>query len=146
MPKQIAVARMEGPRKRGRSHKIWKDEVEEDLNIMRIRHRLAMTRDRREWRKIVLEAKVHNGLYCLRRRGGGLEEEEGYCVQIMSVIVHNLAFLQYFWGDQIKQDQTGETCSSLRMWGDDKCEEKLQGKKSFVRHSQEWEDNIQTDL
>jgi hypothetical protein len=40
-----------------------------DLRVMgiRARGRQAMARDSREWRKTVLEAKVHNGLYCLRR-------------------------------------------------------------------------------
>jgi hypothetical protein len=66
MPKQIATATMEGTRTRRTPHKRWKDKIEKNLNIMRIRHRQAMTRDRQEWRKIVLEAKVHNGLYCLR--------------------------------------------------------------------------------
>jgi hypothetical protein len=59
---------MEGTRKRGRSCKRWRDDVEEDLNIMGLKNRQAMVIDRQEWRKIVLEAKVHNGLYCLRRR------------------------------------------------------------------------------
>jgi hypothetical protein len=33
MPKQIAAATVKGIRKRGRSRKGWRDEVEEDLNI-----------------------------------------------------------------------------------------------------------------
>jgi hypothetical protein len=37
---------MEGKRKRGRPHKLWGDEVEEDLNIMGIKNRQAMVRDR----------------------------------------------------------------------------------------------------
>jgi hypothetical protein len=36
MPKQIATATMEGTRKRGRQGEIWRDEAEEDLNIMGI--------------------------------------------------------------------------------------------------------------
>jgi hypothetical protein len=47
MPKQIAAATIEGIRKRGRPRKRWKDEVEEDLNIMGIKNGLAETRDRR---------------------------------------------------------------------------------------------------
>jgi len=62
MPKQIAAATIEGTRKRGRPRKRWKDEVEEDLNIMGIKNGRAAARDRRKWRKIVLQAKVHNGL------------------------------------------------------------------------------------
>ena len=34
MSQQTATAAMEGRRKRGRSHKRWRDEVEEGLNIM----------------------------------------------------------------------------------------------------------------
>jgi hypothetical protein len=36
--------------------------VEEDLKIMGIRNWHAVPKDRQEWRKIVLEAKVHNEL------------------------------------------------------------------------------------
>jgi hypothetical protein len=46
MPKQIASATVEGIRKRGTSRKGWRDEVEEDLNIMGIKNRQAMARDR----------------------------------------------------------------------------------------------------
>jgi hypothetical protein len=49
-------------KKRGRPRKRWKDEVEEDLNIMGIKNGRAATRERRKWREIVLQAKVHNGL------------------------------------------------------------------------------------
>jgi hypothetical protein len=37
MPKQIATTTLEGTRKRGRPRKRWTDEVEEDLNMMRIK-------------------------------------------------------------------------------------------------------------
>jgi hypothetical protein len=37
MPKQIAATTIEGTRKIGRPRKRWKDEVEEDLNVMGIR-------------------------------------------------------------------------------------------------------------
>jgi hypothetical protein len=60
VPKQIAAGTMEGTKKRERSHTIWRDESEEDLNIMGIKNRQAMARDRREWRKFLLEARVHN--------------------------------------------------------------------------------------
>jgi hypothetical protein len=56
------TTKMEGTRKRGRSHKSWIHEVEEDLKIMGIRNWHAVSKDHQEWRKIVLEAKVHNGL------------------------------------------------------------------------------------
>jgi hypothetical protein len=41
MPKQIAVTTIEGTRKIGRPRKRWKDEVEEDLNVMGIKKKLA---------------------------------------------------------------------------------------------------------
>jgi hypothetical protein len=55
-------ARMEGKSKIGRLRKSWIVEVEEDLKAMRIRIWYAVARDRQEWRKILLEAKVHNRL------------------------------------------------------------------------------------
>jgi len=62
MPKQIATDTVEGRRKRGRPRKRRKDESEEGLNVIGIRNMQAMARDRREWRKMVLEAKAQNGL------------------------------------------------------------------------------------
>jgi hypothetical protein len=62
MPKQTATATLEGKRKKGRPCKTWRDGFEENLNIMGIKNMQAMVRDRRECRKILLEAKVHNGL------------------------------------------------------------------------------------
>jgi hypothetical protein len=62
MPKRIMTTKTEGTRKRGRPRKRWIDEVEEDLKIMGIINWHAVAKDRQEWRKIVLEAKVHNGL------------------------------------------------------------------------------------
>jgi hypothetical protein len=41
MPEQIAIVRIKGTIKGGRSSKIRKDEVEEDLNIMGIKNRQA---------------------------------------------------------------------------------------------------------
>jgi hypothetical protein len=61
MPKKMTT-KMEGTRKKRKTRKRWIDEVEEDLKIMGIRNWHAVAKDRQEWRKIVLEAKVHNGL------------------------------------------------------------------------------------
>jgi hypothetical protein len=62
---KIIAIKMEGTRK------IWIDEVEEDLKIMGTINWHAVAKDRQEWRKIVLEAKVYN---CSARE----EEEEEY--------------------------------------------------------------------
>jgi hypothetical protein len=62
IPKKIITTKIEGARKRGRPRKRWIDEVEEDLKIMGIINWHAVAKYRQEWRKIVLEAKVHNKL------------------------------------------------------------------------------------
>jgi hypothetical protein len=54
--------KMEGTRTRGKPRKRWIDEFEEDFKIMVIRNRHSVAKDRQEWRKIVSEGKVHNGL------------------------------------------------------------------------------------
>jgi hypothetical protein len=60
---------LQGTRNRGKPRKRWRDESEEDVNIIGIRNRQAMFRYRREWTEIVLEARVHYiKLQCLRRR------------------------------------------------------------------------------
>jgi hypothetical protein len=61
-------------KERGRQRKRWKDEVEEDLNIMGIKNGSAAARDRRKWRKTLLQAKVHNGMQRLRRRRSRMHE------------------------------------------------------------------------
>jgi len=44
------------------------DEFEEDMKIRKIRDWHRVARDRQEWRRAVLEAKVHNVLESWRRR------------------------------------------------------------------------------
>jgi len=46
MLKQSATATMGRTRKKGRPYNRWRDEVEEDLNVMRIRNRVAVVRDK----------------------------------------------------------------------------------------------------
>jgi hypothetical protein len=48
MPKQISTATIEGKGKVGRLRKRQRDEIEDNLNIMAIKQRQAMKRDRRE--------------------------------------------------------------------------------------------------
>jgi len=62
MPKQIAIATMEGTRVRGRPHKWWSNDEEEDLNTIGTKNRQAVTGDCQEWKKIILEAKVQTRL------------------------------------------------------------------------------------
>jgi hypothetical protein len=49
---------------------------------MGINNRQAVARDRREWRKTVLEAKVRNGLYSIRRVRTRRKREESYIYNI----------------------------------------------------------------
>jgi hypothetical protein len=56
------TTKMEGTRKRERPRTRWIDEGKEDWKIMGIRHWHAVAKDRQDWRNLVVEAKVHNGL------------------------------------------------------------------------------------
>jgi hypothetical protein len=56
--KKIALATMEGTRKRGKSLTTRRSEAEEELNLTGVKNKQAMVRDYWEWKKIVLEAKV----------------------------------------------------------------------------------------
>jgi hypothetical protein len=53
MPKQFATPAMEGTRKR-RPRERWRDQVQEDIDIMGITSRKAIARDRWEGRSIML--------------------------------------------------------------------------------------------
>jgi hypothetical protein len=52
----------------GRPRNRWKDKVKEGFSVMGIINNQAMARESREWRKFLWEAKVHNGMYLMRRR------------------------------------------------------------------------------
>jgi hypothetical protein len=51
-----------GYNRRRRPRKRWENEVEEDFNIMGIKHGSVAARNRRKWRKTVLETEVHKEL------------------------------------------------------------------------------------
>jgi hypothetical protein len=68
MPKQVAAAKMKGIGKRGRPQKTRTDEVEDDLETMGMRNWRTVARVRKEYRTFVLEADVHDGQKCLKRR------------------------------------------------------------------------------
>jgi len=68
MPKQIVIIRMEGKGKKGRP---WKMDRKKLKGIWRARGIInwhAVTGNWKEWRKIVMEAKVKSRMKCLRRR------------------------------------------------------------------------------
>jgi len=62
MPKKIFTQELEGTRRRGRSRKGWREEIERDLQVMGVRRRRESVTDREKWRDIVGQAKAHNGL------------------------------------------------------------------------------------
>jgi hypothetical protein len=62
MPKMIFSQELEGPRRRERLRKRWKEEVERDLHVLGVRRRRELATDRKKWRDIVRQAKAHSGL------------------------------------------------------------------------------------
>ena len=62
MHKKIFNQEMEGTRRRGRPRKRWKEEVERDLQVLGVRRWRELVADRKKWKYIVRQAKVHSGL------------------------------------------------------------------------------------
>jgi uncharacterized protein YlxP (DUF503 family) len=62
IPKKTLSGNPGGQRGRGRPRTKWLDGVEEDLQKMGYRNWKVLAQNRDNWRKIVEEAKVHNGL------------------------------------------------------------------------------------
>ena len=62
MPKKNYNQELEGTRRRGNSRKRWKDEAERALQVLGVRRRRELVADRKKWKDIVRQAKVHSGL------------------------------------------------------------------------------------
>jgi hypothetical protein len=62
MPEKIFNQELEGTRRRERPRKGWREEVERDLQVLRVRRRRELVIDREKWRGIVRQAKAHSGL------------------------------------------------------------------------------------
>jgi hypothetical protein len=62
MPKKIFTQELDGPRRRGRPRKGWREEVERDLHVLGVRKWRELVIDRDKWRGIVRQAKAHSGL------------------------------------------------------------------------------------
>ena len=62
MPKKIFTQELEGTRRRGRPRKIWKEELERDLQVLGVRRLRELVADRKKWKDIVRQAKAHSGL------------------------------------------------------------------------------------
>jgi hypothetical protein len=53
---------LEGARRRGRPRKGRREEVEKDLQVLGVRRWRELVIDRKQWRRIVRQAKAHSGL------------------------------------------------------------------------------------
>ena len=62
MPKKIFTQDLEGTRRRGRSRKRWKEEVERTLQVLGVRRWRELVADRKKWKDIVQQVKDHSGL------------------------------------------------------------------------------------
>lgn len=62
MPKIILKERLYSKRKKGRPRKRWIDDVIKDLATMGVRGWSQQVDERGAWRRIVEEAKAHQGL------------------------------------------------------------------------------------
>jgi len=62
MPKKIFTQGLEGTRRRGRPRKRWKEEVERDLQVLRVRRWRELVADRRKWKEVIGQVKAHSGL------------------------------------------------------------------------------------
>jgi len=62
IPKKIFTQELEGTRRRGRTRKRWKEEVERDLQVLGVKRWRQLVADRKKWKDIVRQAKAHSGL------------------------------------------------------------------------------------
>ena len=52
MPKKIFTQELEGTRRRGRTRKSWKEEVERDPQVRGVRRWRELVADRKKWKDI----------------------------------------------------------------------------------------------
>jgi hypothetical protein len=57
-----------GKRPAGRPKNRWIDGILKDMEVLKVKNRKDLTRNRKEWNKVVENAKTHFGLQCCRRR------------------------------------------------------------------------------
>jgi len=62
VPKKIFTQELERTRRRGRLRKRWKEEIERDLQVLRVRRWRELVADTKKWKDIVQQNKAHRGL------------------------------------------------------------------------------------
>jgi hypothetical protein len=62
IPKKIFTQELEGTRRSLRPRNRWKEEVERELQVLGVRRLRELVADRKKWKGIVRQAKVHSGL------------------------------------------------------------------------------------
>jgi hypothetical protein len=62
MPRKVMERRLFIGRRKGRPRLRGMDEVVADLRVMKIKQRMEKTKDREQWRLVVVEPKAHPGL------------------------------------------------------------------------------------
>jgi hypothetical protein len=67
-PKKIITQELEGTRRRGRSRKGWREEVERDLQVLGVRRWRDLVIDKEKWKGIVRRAKAYSGLERHRKK------------------------------------------------------------------------------
>jgi len=83
MPKKIFTQDLEGTR-RGRPSKRWKEEVERDLKVLRVRRWRELVADRKKWKDFVRQAKAQQWAVM------PLEEEDYIYIYIYIYISHTV--------------------------------------------------------
>jgi len=62
VPEKIFTEELEGTRRRGRTRKSWKEEVERDRQVLGVRRWREFVTDRKKWKDIVRQVKARSGL------------------------------------------------------------------------------------
>ena len=62
MPKKMFTQELEGPSRRGRPRKRWKEEVERDLQVLGVIRWRELVADRKKWKDIFRQAKAYSRL------------------------------------------------------------------------------------